>query len=205
MSIPPAILIATTNTGKLYEVRAVLGDLPLRWQGLAEYPSFPEPVEDADSFEGNAILKALYYARLAGCWTLADDSGLEVDALAGAPGVFSSRYAGRNGDDAANNAKLLAALAGVPPEKRTARFRCCLALASPSRLLATTSGTVEGRIIDEPRGNNGFGYDPHFFVPEMGLTTAEMSPEQKNRISHRGRALRCMRLEIERALSRGEL
>ncbi len=194
------ILIATTNPGKLREVRAILSGVPMKLTTLADHPDLPVPIEDADTFEGNAELKALHYARLTGCWTLADDSGLEVDALDGRPGVYSSRYAGPQCDPAANNARVIRELANVPLEGRTARFRCAVALASPTEVVATASGTVEGVIIDEARGSNGFGYDPHFLVPEHGLTTAEMAPEEKNRISHRGRALSAIRPEIVRHL-----
>ena len=193
-----AILIATTNQGKLREVRAMLGGVPVRITTLTDYPSLPKPIEDASTFEGNASLKALHYAKLAGCLSLADDSGLEVDALGGAPGVHSARYAGPACDDAANNAKLIRELAGVPASRRAARFRCAVALASPREVLATATGVVNGVIVDVARGANGFGYDPHFFVPEHGMTTAQMPPEQKNRISHRGQALRAIRPAIER-------
>jgi len=195
------ILIATTNEGKLREARAILDGLPVQITTLADHPSFPEPIEDAPTFEGNAELKALHYAKLGGCLTLADDSGLEVDALGGEPGVRSARYAGPGCDDAANNEKLVQQLGGIQPEQRTARFRCAVALASPDEVLATASGAVEGRIVDMPRGSNGFGYDPHFFVPEFDMTTAEMSPEQKNRISHRGQAFRGIRPAIELLLA----
>lgn len=204
---PATLLIATTNLGKLREVRAALGRLPVRIMTLDDFsraacrPRWPEPVEDAETFEGNAAIKALHYARLSGGWALADDSGLEVDALGLAPGIRSARYAGSARDDAANNSKLMEQLAGVPTERRTARFRCAIALADSERVVATASGVVEGRIVDQPRGSNGFGYDPHFYVPEQGLTTAEMAPDQKNRISHRGQALRAIRPEIERLLA----
>jgi len=185
----PTILIATTNPGKLREVKAVLEALPVRLVGLADFPGIPEPVEDAPTFEGNARIKALYYAGHTGVWALADDSGLEVDALNGAPGVYSARYGGADGGDAANNAKLIEALQGTPLKRRTARFRCLIVLARPDEVLAVGRGAVEGVILDEPRGANGFGYDPHFFVPSLGKTTAELPPAHKNRISHRGRAL----------------
>lgn len=200
MVSPATILLATTNKGKLREARAILAGLPVQITTLADHPSFPEPIEDAATFEGNAELKALHYARLADCLTLADDSGLEVDALGGEPGVRSARYAGPGCDDAANNEKLVRQLAEVPAERRTARFRCAVALASPHGVLATADGVVEGMMVDTPRGFNGFGYDPHFFVPENGMTTAEMPPEQKNLISHRGQAFRGIRPAIERHL-----
>ncbi len=189
MVAAPTILLATTNPGKLREVKAVLGELPVRLVGLADFPDLPEPVEDAPTFEGNARIKALYYAGQTGVMALADDSGLEVDALDGAPGVYSARYAGVEAGDAGNNAKLIEALGGVSQEGRTARFRCVVVLARPEKVLAVGSGAIDGVIIDEPRGANGFGYDPHFLVPSLGRTTAELPPEHKNRISHRGRAL----------------
>ena len=195
------LLIATSNRGKLREVRAVLVGLPVRLATLDDHPGIREPVEDADTFEGNAKIKALHYARATGGWTLAEDSGLEVDALGGAPGVYSARYAGPTCDSAANNARLVRELAGVSQDKRSARFRCVAALANPSEVVATASGFIEGVIIDKPRGANGFGYDPHFLVPEYGMTTGEMSPEQKNRISHRGTALRAIRPAIDRFLT----
>ncbi len=197
----PSILIATTNRGKHLEVRAVCEGLPAKWLSLDDQPACPEPVEDGETFEANAVLKALYYARHSGLLTLADDSGLVVDALGGEPGIYSARYAGDDADDRANNAKLIEALKDVPPEERTARFRCVVALANPRGVLATASGTVEGLIVDEPVGENGFGYDPHFFVPEFGMTTAQMEPEHKNRISHRGQALRAIRSDLERVLA----
>lgn len=201
MGSETTILIATTNPGKLREVREILSGLPVKLATLADHPGLPEAVEDADTFEGNAERKALHYARLTGCWTLADDSGLAVDALNGAPGVHSARYAGPEADDAANNVKLMTELSQVPPEKRTARFCCAVALASPSAVLAEAFEMVEGVIIDKPRGSNGFGYDPHFYVPQYNMTTAEMAPEQKNRISHRGKAFRAMRPHVERLLA----
>lgn len=196
-----SILVATTNRGKLREVQAMLAGLAVTIETLDDFPDMPEPVEDADSFEGNARLKALHYARLAGCWTLADDSGLEVDALHGEPGIHSARFAGPDRDDAANNLKLIADLTGVPHERRAARFRCVVALANSVEVLASASGTVEGLIVDDARGSNGFGYDPHFFIPRWGMTTAEMSPEQKNRISHRSEALRAIRPALEHLVS----
>ena len=195
------ILVATTNQGKLREVRAVLAGLPVRLTGLDEHPRWPVAVEDGDTFEANAVIKAQHYAALYGGYVLADDSGLEVDALSGAPGLRSARYAGEDANAQANNAKLTEALRDVPVERRTARFRCAVALVSGSRVLATAHGTFEGVIVDTPAGKNGFGYDPHFFVLDHNLTVAQLSPETKNRISHRGQALRNIRPAIEKILT----
>ena len=190
MVTPRVIVLATTNPGKLREVAVLLNVAGARMLSLADFPAYPEPVEDGTTFAANAALKACYYSRMTGHWALADDSGLVVDALDGAPGILSARYAGPASDDQANNAKLVHALAGVPDDRRSARFRCAVALADGPTILATAEGVIEGRIIDHPRGLNGFGYDPHFLVPELDLTTAELSPEDKNRRSHRGQALR---------------
>lgn len=192
------ILIATGNPGKVREIRGVLTDLPVRVTDLQEHGDLPEPAEDGHTFAENARHKACYYAAKTGLWALADDSGLEVDALDGEPGVHSARYAAdRCGDsadrdtiDAANNAKLLEALSNVPDDKRTARFVCHLAMCDGERILIETFATVEGVIAHEPRGQNGFGYDPLFYVPELECTTAELPAEHKNRISHRGQAVR---------------
>jgi XTP/dITP diphosphohydrolase len=186
------ILIATNNPGKVREIRQLTAGHPWVWRGLDEFPGVPPVVEDAYTFAGNARKKALHYAAATGLLTLADDSGLEVDALDGAPGVHSARYAGEPKNDANNNAKLIVNLRYVPRASRTARFRCTMALARPSAVLAETQGAVEGLIIDAPRGENGFGYDPHFLVPHLGKTMAELPADQKNSLSHRGQALRAM-------------
>ncbi|MAB84044.1 MAG: non-canonical purine NTP pyrophosphatase [Phycisphaerae bacterium] len=192
------ILLATSNPHKLDEVRAVLGPLGFEVSSLDDVPgSHPEPVEDADTFEGNARIKAVEYARSTSLRCLADDSGLEVDALHGAPGVHSARYAGVDGDradrDGANNDKLLAALADVPDELRSARFVCCMCLADPDgSIVAETRGTFDGTVIRTPAGENGFGYDPLLFIPELGCTSAELPPHEKNARSHRGDATRKM-------------
>ncbi len=190
------ILVATTNAGKVRELRAMLGDR-VAWKTLADFPEVGEVVEDGATFTANARKKATEYARATGLWTLADDSGLVVDALDGAPGVQSARFSGevppgtdRRTIDRRNIDKLLELLKGVPAERRTARFVCHLCLASPERVLIETEGTVEGVIVDEPAGENGFGYDPVFFVPSLGKTVAQLPDEQKNAISHRGNAIR---------------
>ena len=167
--------------------------MPAEFLCLADLPPLAQAEEIHDSFRENADLKALYYSNLTDLWTLADDSGLEVDALGGAPGVLSARYAGPDCDYARNNAKLLAELADTPEEKRTARFRCCLSLAADGKILASSEGVIEGRIALTEQGRNGFGYDPLFYVPEHGCTTAQMAPEQKNAVSHRGQAIRAMK------------
>ena len=183
------ILLATRNEGKLREIQAILGDLPIAWRTLTAFPHIPDAVEDGATFAANAARKAIHYSQHSGLWALADDSGLEVDALGGEPGVHSARYAGDLANDAANNAKLIDALRGIPDSQRTARFQCALALASGATIIAQAEGTVEGLIIDHPRGTNGFGYDPHFLVPSLSVTTAELPREVKNARSHRGQAL----------------
>lgn len=196
------ILMATKNRGKLREAVAVLGDLGVDFVTLDDVGDVPEAIEDGDTFAANAAAKARHYSRLSGYWTLADDSGLSVDALDGQPGVYSARYAGPGCTPADCNAKLVAALSGVPDERRTARFHCAVALADGDRILATAEGTIAGRIVDDPRGKNGFGYDPHFLATEFGTTTAEMPPDLKNRVSHRGRALRAIAPDLHRLLGR---
>ena len=198
MSQMRTIVLSTHNSGKLREIKQVLGDRPVNIVGLDEFPDLAVPAEDGATFAENARSKASYYAKATGHWCLADDSGLEVDALDGAPGVLSARYAAdrcdpdadRNTIDSANNAKLLRALKAAPDEKRTARFVCHLALADPQRVIIETFDTLEGRIARAPAGENGFGYDPLFFVPELGCTTAQLTPQRKNEISHRGKAVR---------------
>ena len=189
----PRRLIATQNRGKLREIQAELAELDVELACLADLAPLAEAVESGRTFAENADLKALHYSGLTGLWTLADDSGLEVDALDSRPGVFSARYAGPRADDARNNAKLLAELADVPAEKRTAKFRCAMSLAAQGKIIARSQGTIEGRITFSEQGQNGFGYDPLFYVSEKGCTAAQMSPEQKNTISHRGQAIRAMK------------
>lgn len=191
------VLLATSNAGKVREIRQIAAGTPLVWHSLAEYGGVPAVEETGATFAENARLKALHYAAATGLDTLADDSGLEVDALDGAPGVHSARYAGTPRDDAANNRKLVAALADVPPERRTARFRCAMAFARGGRLVLETDGRVEGLIVDVARGANGFGYDPHFLLPDLHRTAAELSADVKNARSHRGQALRHMLAQIE--------
>ena len=194
---PDRILFASTNAGKAREVGHMLRDFDVPVIQLGDVSFLPAPEETGVTFQDNADIKALYYARASGLWTLADDSGLEVDALGGAPGVHSARYAGPTASDRDNNVKLIAALIGIESWHRTARFRCALALARPDRIECRAQGAVEGLIIDQPRGDNGFGYDPHFFIPDLNLTLAELPPDRKNAISHRGQALARLRDELE--------
>ena len=177
-------------------------ELGMRFRSLADVQTDIEPRETGRTFRANAALKAATYSRRLKAWTLADDSGLAVDALGGRPGVHSARFAelaGTGKGDAANNAHLLDLLRHVPDEKRTARFICVLALSNPRGVIwYTAEGAVEGRIGHEPRGSNGFGYDPLFLLPELGRTTAELAPDEKHALSHRGQALRRMRALLER-------
>jgi XTP/dITP diphosphohydrolase len=194
------LVFATRNKGKLVELRELLpGIAVLSIDEAAQRlgRTIPDVVEDADTFAGNAAKKAREVSEITGLPALADDSGLEVDALDGAPGVYSARYAGDQHDDAANNAKLLRALANVPAAKRTARFRAALALADVTGPLGTevvtADGACEGIILDAPRGTGGFGYDPLFFAPELGQTFAEAGVGPKSDLSHRARAMRAMK------------
>lgn len=193
-------LLATSNPGKLREYETLLDGLPVRWWLLSDLELGLEVEETGDTFEENARLKAIGYAQASGLPTLADDSGLVVDALDGAPGVRSARYAGPGATDEDRYRLLLRHLADVPEGQRTARFVCVAAIALPDGTLATARGTVEGRILHEPRGDGGFGYDPVFWVKEMGCTMAQLDREDKNRISHRGRAVAALRPEIVRMM-----
>jgi XTP/dITP diphosphohydrolase len=196
------LLIATTNPAKIREFREIGGD-QIALSDLTEHRQVPQVQETGRTFLANACLKACAYAKALNFWALADDSGLVVDALEGRPGVHSARWAALNNagaGDADNNALLLRQLAQIPGDRRTARFVCNLALADPQgRIILTSADSVEGRIIDEPCGENGFGYDPLFFIDALGKTTAQLPPDQKNRISHRGKALARLRALMRRA------
>ncbi len=192
------LVIATKNAGKSAEIRGFLKDFPVEIKDLNDFGPIPEPVEDGRSFEENAYKKAGFTAKILGLPALADDSGLEVQALDGAPGVYSARYAGPAATDPQNNAKLLDALSGV--ENRKARFCCVLSLAVPSGHALTYEASCEGTILDSPRGENGFGYDPLFFYAPAGKTFAEMSLEEKLQFSHRGRALVDLRAEFDKVI-----
>ena len=193
------LVVATRNTGKLKEIRALLGgDVDIR--SLDGYPDAPEVEEDGDTFEANALKKARTIAAHTHEITLADDSGLSVDALGGAPGIHSARFAGPDASDGDNNARLLDHLRDVDDASRTARFQCVLALVTPQGDEQTVTGSWEGRILHAPRGDHGFGYDPLFYSPEHGVTSAELPTEKKNEVSHRGQALAKARSLILKAL-----
>jgi XTP/dITP diphosphohydrolase len=196
------ILLATSNPGKLTEIRAMLGE-NIEWVGLSEFKGIGEIKEDGATFAENARKKALGYAKATGLWTIADDSGLVIDALGGQPGVKSARFSGAKDKNRAlldhkNMVKVLKLLEGMPREKRTARFVCCLCLAcppderrvNPEKVLIETEGKLAGFIAEKEMGTNGFGYDPIFFVPELNKTVAQLTTDEKNAISHRGNALR---------------
>ena len=190
MSEKQKLLVATGNPGKLREVSQILAGMPFEVLSLKDLGISMEVEETGATFAENAILKAEAYCVSAGVLTLADDSGLVVDALSGRPGVLSARYGGEGLTDPQRVELLLEELENIPWEKRTARFRCVIALAWPGGRLETVEGTVEGIIQYEPEGSNGFGYDPIFHLPERGCTTAQLETSDKNRISHRGQAVR---------------
>lgn len=183
------LLVATRNAGKLHEIGLLLAPSAIRVRGAADFPQLSEIEEDGETFEDNALKKARTAAAMTGLLTLADDSGLEVEALGGLPGVRSSRYAGESANDAENIRKLLAAMEKIPMSRRRAAFRCVMALCPPQGECFLFRGQLRGIILYEKRGSGGFGYDPVFMVPEYGKTLAELSTDIKNRISHRGRAL----------------
>jgi XTP/dITP diphosphohydrolase len=191
------LVIASGNAGKLREIRATFAGLPFDVVSQFALGVVP-PQETGATYLSNALLKARHAAAATGAAALADDSGLEVDALGGAPGIYSARYAGAGADDAANNAKLLAALAGREMRDRRARYRCAVVFVAGPRDPAplTAEGVWEGYILDAPRGSGGFGYDAYFWLPELELTAAELALEDKNRRSHRGAALRSLRAQL---------
>ncbi len=201
------ILVASSNPGKVAELRAML-DADVEWVSLSDFPNIHEIEEDGQSFAENARKKATGYAKATRLWTIADDSGLVIDALGGRPGVNSARFSGEKGGnrrllDHNNMVKVLKLLEGVPAEKRTARFVCCLCLASPEELLIETEGALEGFIAEKEMGENGFGYDPIFFVPNLNKTVAQLSREEKNAISHRGEAVLKLKPLLEQLLRTG--
>jgi XTP/dITP diphosphohydrolase len=187
------IIFATGNAGKMAEIKAIMADLGVPILSMKEAGITADIVEDGKSFEENADIKARTIMELTGDLVLADDSGLEVDALNGEPGIYSARYMGEDTPYEIKNQNLIDRLAGVPDEKRTARFVCAISAALPDGKILHSRGTIEGIIGYESRGANGFGYDPIFYLPEYQCTTAELDPEKKNELSHRGKALREMK------------
>lgn len=187
------IIFATSNQGKMKEIREILSDLNVEVLSMKEAGIEADIVEDGKSFEENALIKARTIRNLTGCMVLADDSGLEVDALNKEPGIYSARYMGEDTSYDVKNANIIQRLEGLVGEERSARFVCVIAAAFPDGTDETCRGTIEGQIGFEPAGSNGFGFDPIFYVPEFGCTTAQLDPEQKNAVSHRGKALRAMK------------
>lgn len=201
------IIFATGNEGKMREIRSILGDMEVEVSSMKEAGLALEIEEDGVTFEENARIKADAVAtalaaqgKAQDCVVMADDSGLEIDYLNKEPGIYSARYMGEDTSYDLKNANLLERLEGVPDEKRTARFVCAIAAAMPDGEVFTTVGIIEGRIGYEIKGENGFGYDPIFYLPEYGCTSAQLSEEEKNAISHRGRALAAMREELEKRM-----
>lgn len=186
------VIIASGNQGKLKEFKELMKGLPVEVKSLKDYPGIGDIVEDGVSFAENAYIKAKAVFDATGCLSIADDSGLEVDALNGAPGIYSARYAGEEKDDAANNEKLLDKMTDIPDGKRGAQFRCAIVAIDKNGKRYDAEGIVRGEILHTPQGENGFGYDPLFYIEEFGRTTAELSMDEKNKISHRGQAVRQM-------------
>jgi XTP/dITP diphosphohydrolase len=203
---PRRLVVATANPGKLREFRSLLAGLRFELSSLAEL-GLTSPQESGTSFLANAELKARHAAGLSGFAAVADDSGLEVDALDGAPGIYSARYAGCGAGDLANNAKLMRELHGMPMAQRGARFCCALVFVETEQDAAplTTQADWEGFILDKPRGTGGFGYDPYFWLPEFKVTAAQLEPEEKNRLSHRGRAMRALRALLAARADQGSM
>ncbi len=192
------LIFATGNEHKMVEIREILGELPVEILSMKDVGIKADIVENGNTFEENALIKAKEVCKLAGEMVLADDSGLEIDYLNGEPGIYSARYMGEDTSYRIKNQNLIDRLEGVPDEKRTARFVCAIAVAFPDGRSFVVRGTIEGIIGYEERGANGFGYDPIFYLPERGVSTAEIPPEEKNSISHRGNALRKMKELLER-------
>ena len=200
---PTRLVVASRNRGKLREIRELLEPEGIAVVGIDSFPDLPEIVEDGNSFAENAAKKATETARRLSEWVLGEDSGLEVDALKGAPGIFSARYSGPGATDEANNAKLVRELADVPAERRTARYVCNVALADPAATVRLQlEAYCRGRITTAPRGTNGFGYDPYFLIPEYHHTFGELSPTVKRHLSHRGRAFERLVPQLVRLLKR---
>lgn len=198
------LIIATKNKGKAKEFAELFEPLGFRVKTLLDYPDAPDIEETGKTFEENALLKAVAISNIFQKIVIADDSGLVIDALDGRPGVYSARYAGTDKDDEANIQKVLFEMKDVPEEKRTAHFHCTLALVVPGKDPIIVEGTCNGLILTEKRGNNGFGYDPIFYLPHLKKTMAEITSEEKNRISHRGIAIRKLYEHVQEAMERGD-
>jgi XTP/dITP diphosphohydrolase len=196
------VIIATKNPGKAREFEHIFAPRGVEVRTLLDFPEIPDVEETGTTFEENAILKAEAVSKILDKMVIGDDSGLIVDALEGRPGIYSARFAGEPKNDEANTAKLLNELSGVPEKERSARFYCALAVAVPNQETLTVSGTCEGRILNESKGTNGFGYDPVFYVPEKGLAMAELSSNEKNKISHRANALKKLDVILDSILER---
>ena len=194
------LVVGTLNARKCREMEELLAGLPLEVRPLSAFGVIEPAPETGRTFQENAAAKALAYARTTGQWCVADDSGLEIPALAGRPGIYSSRWAGQEGNDELNNRKLLDELRAVPRERWQARYVCVAALASPEKVLLTARGQCPGVITDRPAGSGGFGYDPYFYLPERCCTMAELTPQEKHALSHRGRALRDLREKLQELL-----
>jgi len=186
------LVVATRNRGKLVEIKKMLGEseIGIEVLSLGDYPDMPETVEDGVTFEQNAVKKAVEVSKYTGLLAMADDSGLEVDFLGDKPGVYSARFAGDNATNEENNKKLLEMMKGVKWENRTARFKCVMAICIPNKKVYTAEGVCDGYILDEPRGDKGFGYDPLFYYPEFKKTFAELDMHEKNKVSHRSKAFK---------------
>lgn len=196
------VIIATKNPGKAREFEAIFAKRGMAVRTLLDFPEIPDVEETGTTFEENAIIKAETISKALNKMVIGDDSGLMVDVLDGRPGIYSALYAGEPKNDEKNTNKLLSELKGVPEDKRTARFYCALAVAVPGEETFTVAGTCEGRILEEPRGTHGFGYDPVFYVPEKGAAMAELSADEKNRISHRANALKKLDTLLDSHLER---
>jgi len=200
----PDLVAATKNSGKLKEIRAILGRLNIIIAGLDDYPDMPEIIESGSTFEENAVIKAQAVAKYTNKMALGDDSGLEVDYLNGQPGIYSARFAGENATDYMNNQKLLELMADVEYGQRQARFVCAIAIALPDRLIGTVSASCDGYLLKEPSGTGGFGYDPLFVARDYNETFAQLSPDIKNKISHRAKAIDKACLMLEKYLIRNK-
>ncbi|TDK61539.1 XTP/dITP diphosphatase [Bacillus salipaludis] len=196
------VIIATKNPGKAREFESIFAKRGIEVKTLLDFPEIPEVEETGTTFEANAILKAEAISKALNKMVIGDDSGLIVDALEGRPGIYSARYAGEHKNDQDNIDKVLSELKDVPEEERTARFYCALAVAVPNQETMTVSGTCEGRILTERKGTHGFGYDPIFYVPNLGLAMAELPSEEKNKISHRANALKKLDTVLDSILER---